>query len=154
MIDTAAFLTFCNRTLDGYEQAIGRLSDEQLNERPPIDGASSPFQLVIHAMSATRWWSAHIVCGQPSDRDRDSEFVASGTRSDLTAAIDDVRSMLGELAPEMATATEPANEGVTKKPLGREWTVGDALMHTYEELSQHLGHLEMTADLATGVTAG
>lgn len=62
--------------------------------------------------------------------------------------------MLDELAPQMESATELANEGVTKKPLGRDWTVGDSLMHTYEELSQHLGHLEMTADLAIGVTAG
>ncbi|MEM8709117.1 MAG: hypothetical protein AAGE98_21830, partial [Actinomycetota bacterium] len=99
------------------------------------------------AFSATEWWCAHIVCGRPSARVRDDEFDATGTVADLHDHADRLVALLDELRPEMAVATTLAFPASTQTPLEGEWTVGGALIHAYEELAQHLGHLEMTADV-------
>ena len=67
--------------------------------------------------------------------------------ADLHAHADRLMALLEELRPEMAAATELAHTASTQTPLDGEWTVGAALIHAYEELAQHLGHLEMTADV-------
>jgi len=149
MISVADFVLFANRTLDGYERAISRLSDEQVNALPELPDANSAFQLVTHALAAGHWWLAHIICGHDVDRDRSGEFAAIGTTTEAVAAIADFRKLLGELAPELAAATELAFEASTQTPLGAPWTVGGALIHAYEELAQHLGHLEITTDVVT-----
>lgn len=140
-------VVFCNRTLDGYERALSRLDDTTVNAALDVPAANTPYQLVTHALAAARWWVDHIVCGYPSDRDRDGEFVASGSRSDLLDGIGVLRTLLAERTAELDAATELAFEAQTQTPLGRPWTVGAALIHAYEELAQHLGHLEVTVDL-------
>lgn len=147
MIDVDDFLRFCRRTIDGTRDAIDRIGEDHINTRPDLPGVSTPFQLVTHAFSAAEWWCAHIVCGHPSDRVRDDEFGARGTVADLHAHADRLTTLLDDLRPEMATATELAFTAATQTPLDGEWTVGAALIHAYEELAQHLGHLEMTADV-------
>ena len=146
MIRVDDFVLFCNRTLDGYERALGRLDDGSVNAVPST-GGSTPFQLVVHAMGATRWWTEHHVCGHEVERDRDAEFEASGPVAAAEASVSALRSLLDELAPAMAEATEVHFHPTTQTPLGRDWTVGACLIHAYEELAQHLGHLELTVDL-------
>ena len=141
------FVDFSERTLDGYVRVLERLDDTTVNECPPIRGASSPFQLTTHALGAFNWWTSHMVCGHPSTRDRDAEFRANGTVDALRHAIDATRTELQAIVPELAAATELLGEPRTHIPLGRPWTVGASLLHAYEELAQHLGHLEMTVDL-------
>ena len=86
------------------------------------------------------------MCGHPSNRDRDAEFVAEGTVAHAMAALDTASAKLEALRPELEAAREVQGRPSTTKPLGAEWTVGACLIHAYEELAQHLGHLEVTAD--------
>ncbi len=141
------FLLFCDRTIDALASTVAELGDERVNERPAFSGANSPSGLVTHALGACRWWTAHIICGNDSDRDRAAEFEAVATAAELMRACEETKEALHGLAVELEAATELANEAHTETPLGRPWTVGAALLHAYEELAQHLGHLEITADL-------
>lgn len=141
------FLLFCDRTIDGYCDAVARLDDELINTVPPIPGANTPYRLVVHALGACDWWTSHIVLGHSSDRDRDAEFVATGTVADATDALAAASARLAALRPELETADTVHGSPSTTKPLGAEWTVGACLIHAYEELAQHLGHLEVTVDL-------
>lgn len=148
MISAPDFLLFCNRTLDGYERAVARLDDASINAVPST-GGSTPYQLLTHAVAATHWWTAHHVCGQSVDRNRAAEFEATGS---VAAAVDELgrfRQTLAGLEPSIAAATEVHGAPSTQTPLGSEWTVGACLIHAYEELAQHLGHLEITTDLVT-----
>jgi len=147
MISIDDFLLFCNRTLDGYEGAIAELDDETVNALPPLPDPNSPFQLVTHAVGAGTWWTARVVCGHEVERDRDGEFSTVGTADAARKSLADFRRLLGELAPELAAASELAIIPSTQTPLGAPWTVGAALIHAYEELAQHLGHLQITVDL-------
>ncbi len=147
------FLLFCDRTIDALARTVAELGDERVNERPDLPGANSPSGLVTHALGACRWWTAHIVCGHESDRDRAGEFHAVASTAELVRACEDTKAALHGLRAELETATELANEAHTQTPLGRPWTVGAALLHAYEELAQHLGHLEVTADLLAASSA-
>lgn len=141
------FVMFCERTIGFFETAVGHLDDTQVNQIPALPGANSPFQLMTHALAVSEWWTAHMVCGHDSDRDRNTEFEAAGSVTDLLAAAATTRSRLRELAPELRAATELQHRPVTQQPLDGEWTVGAALLHAYEELAQHLGQLQITLDL-------
>ena len=149
MITIDDFLLFSRRTVTGTLAAVDRLGDERINVRPELPGVSTPYQLVTHAFAAAEFWCSHIVCGHPTDRVRDDEFLATGTVADLHTAAAALLARLDELAPEMAAATEVAFQPQTQTPLEAPWTVGAALIHAYEELAQHLGHLEMTVDVLT-----
>lgn len=143
------FIVFSERTITGMGRSLDRLDDETVNAIPPLPAPNSPYQLVTHALAACEWWTSHIICGYPTDRDRDAEFTSSGPVADLSARADQVVARLHELRPELAAATELSHEARTAIPLHDEWTVGGALIHAYEELAQHLGHLEITVDLVS-----
>jgi len=147
MITLDDFRLFCGRTITGILAAVDRLDDELVNRRPGLTGANSPFQLATHAFSAAEWWCSHVILGRPSGRVRDDEFVSSGAVADLHVAAQRLLDLLDDLAPDLAAATATVHQPPFEKPLGQDWTVGAALIHAYEELAQHLGHLEMTVDI-------
>ena len=146
------FLLFSRRTIDGYIEAIAGLDDHQINAAPELPGANSPYQLVVHALGACAWWTAHMVCGHPSERDRSAEFEATGTVADAQARLRTAADALEVLRPELIAAAEVQGTPSTTKPLGVPWTVGACLIHAYEELAQHLGHLEVTVDIVTATS--
>jgi hypothetical protein len=153
MITIADFILFCNRTLDGMDALAGRLNAGQLNHKPDLPGANTVFQLVTHATAACEYWVDHIVCGHRTQRDRDSEFESFGSARDLLSTTSKQRTLLAAREEELAKVVDLANEPHTQTPLSRPWTVGAALIHAYEELAQHLGHAEITADLAVRAQA-
>jgi len=140
------FLLFCDRTIDGFAEAVARLDDDTVNQ-PPIVGASSAAQLTIHALAAAIYWCDHEVAGNPTDRNRDSEFTATATVAELQRRCATTKATLRALGPELDSAAEVQGPSRTQKPLGQPWTIGACLIHAYEELAQHLGHVEMTADV-------
>ncbi len=88
------------------------------------------------------------------DRDRASEFLAAGTIAELERLTDATKNRLAELAPQIARATELHLEPELQNSLAADWTVGAALIHAYEELAQHLGHLELTVDVILAGESG
>ncbi|MEM7141037.1 MAG: DinB family protein [Actinomycetota bacterium] len=143
----ADVVVFCERSIDGMRAALDRLDDETVNAQPPLPAPNSPYQLMNHALSAAVWWADHIICGNPSDRDRAGEFESAGTVAQLRAQADAAVATLRALQPDLEAATALAETARTSIPLEADWTVGTALIHIYEELAQHLGHLEITVDL-------
>jgi hypothetical protein len=141
------FEVFCRRSFAGVLGVVERLGDDRVNRQPAATGGTSPFALVTHILGACEYWIGHIVLGEPSDRVRDEEFSASGTVAELRAAISAFLDRLEARKPQLAATAALAGVPRTQVPLDGEWTVGAALLHTYEELAQHLGHLEITADL-------
>jgi hypothetical protein len=96
------------------------------------------------------FWTGHLVAGRHVDRDRPAEFTASGPVSELGGRIDaakrQLRHDLAAAEPATALRYEPPEEYLATRP---DLTQGGALLHVYEELAQHHGHLEITRDLLT-----
>jgi len=146
-ITSTDFEVFCRRSFGGVLSVVDRLGDELINEQPPLTGGASPFALVTHIVGACEWWVGHMVVGDPSERVRHDEFTATGTVSQLHVLVEHWLELLSRRRGAIETATSLHAIPQTQTPLDGQWTVGAALIHAYEELAQHLGHLEVTADL-------
>ena len=106
MITVDDFLRFSERTLEGFRSALERLDESTVNALPALPDPNSPYQLVMHTVSAVDWWTSHIILGNPTDRDRPAEFTATGSLVDAIALIGGCEEKLPELAPLLATATD------------------------------------------------
>jgi hypothetical protein len=147
-IEPGQLVPFIDRAFDGMVECVSQLGDGFVNESPNLPGANSPYAIVHHCVQLTHWWVGAMGAGRKMERDRDSEFTATGTLAELLAAVAGVRSELAadvvNLDPE-APVQRPDDLHVGSA--ARRWTRGEALIHCYEELAQHLGQLEITRDL-------
>ena len=80
MISVDEYLSCADRALDAYADIVTALGDDLVNERlDGIPGSNSAFALVAHVCGMTAAWVRTVNLGIPVPRDRDAEFVASGT---------------------------------------------------------------------------
>lgn len=139
--------------LDEIIDIVAGMDDGAANTVPNFPGGNSAYQLLTHCLGLTQQWTREHICGEPTGRDRDAEFTAQGQVSDLVAR---ARAYRDELVADLA-AIDPA-----RPPAGRAWgsqpfwidTAEGILLHVFEELCQHLGHLEITRDLVAATTRG
>lgn len=150
-IPLADLLRHVDLALDGMVATVTDLGDELVNERPQLPGANSAYQIVNHCCGVMEAWGARDLVGRPTSRDRDAELVASGTVAELVEKIRAARARL-ELDLEHFDGAAPAlgahlRDGVVQPERAAVATQGGVLVHVYEELAQHRGHLDLTADL-------
>jgi hypothetical protein len=143
-------LYFAERALDGMSDIVIRLGDDLANQRPPLPGANSPYQILVHCMGVCEYWGGRLIAGREVIRDRAAEFTAQGAVAPLVARVAHTKRRLREditrLRPGAATRTEPPaawNPTVDE----RRFTHSEALVHIVEELCQHHGQLEVTRDV-------
>lgn len=131
------------------------LGDEGVNVTPRLPGANSAYQIVVHCCGMLEWWTRAAILGLDVDRDRDAEFVATGTVAQLTARVGQVRAQfvtdLRQMDPDAPLRGDPSPE-YRGTPVGE--SAGGVLMHVFEELAQHHGHLELTRDLVLSAQRG
>lgn len=122
----------------------------RVSDRPPLADSNSVFALVVHCVGVTEWWLGHVVLGRASQRDRDAEFAASGTLDDLQGMVTQFRSALPALVKDVTRTSQPRSghlESVTAAERVWPWTTASIVLHVIEELFQHAGHVDITADL-------
>jgi len=136
-----------DRHLNRMLSIVEELGDSLANLVPGLPGANSAFQIVFHCCGMLEWWIREAVLGIDVGRDRDAEFAASGTVAELEARVDVVRRQLrADLAAidlDGPLRGDPSDhyEGT---PIGT--SARGVLLHVFEELAQHHGHLELTRD--------
>lgn len=146
--DVIAFITLAFDRMQQKAEALG----SRVGDRPSLDGANSVFALTVHCIGVTEWWLGHAILGRASDRDRDAEFAASGTIDDLRRLVAQFRSTLPELVEQAVNTPVPQSaylEEVTADERAWPWTTASICLHVIEELFQHAGHIDITADLLT-----
>jgi hypothetical protein len=140
------------RRLAQVVECLDVLSETQLNWRPSPE-ANSAYALAAHTMGNARAWVLGIACGQDLRRDRPGEFASSG--ADGTSLREQHAALSRAIADALA-ALDPARLDVRLVPSQelkgegppREISVRDALVQVIEHASLHLGHLQLTRDLA------
>jgi hypothetical protein len=89
-----------------------------------------------------------VVAGRPVERDREAEFRATGAVAALAGAAEEA---MGRFAANAAAADPGAPVQGTHPgmPPGELEVLsqGSALLHVLEEITQHLGHMEITRDV-------
>lgn len=130
-----------------------------LNWRPLEGGANSAWVLAEHALGNARAWVLGIACGGDVGRDRQAEFASSGhdakrMRSECDALVREMREALSALSASNLDRRLVPRQELFGEGTPREISVRDALLHVVEHASLHLGHLELTRDLALAAGAG
>jgi hypothetical protein len=155
MIDRDTYLFFIDRALDQMVRIVTELGDDLANRRPDVPGANSPYALLTHCHGVMNFWAGALVAGRTVHRDRDAEFVATGEVADVVAGTRAAREQLGAdldaVTPgEPLHGTPPPSYQGPREVL----TQAGALQHVYEELSQHLGQMEVIRDAIVQEAAG
>lgn len=126
-------------------QQIEDIPEEDLNTWRPALGLqdiNTFFALTTHLLGAGEFWILHAAAGQPTGRDRPSEFHATGTLPELKRRFDAWLDATGAYL-------ESVTEGELSKVFERggddpvRWTVAKCITHAVEHTAMHVGHLQI-----------
>lgn len=145
MITADEYLEYCDIAWDGYVAIVRELGDDLVTVRPAgLPGANTAYGLIAHVVGVAGRWARTVNRGIVVPRDRDAEFLATGTVAEALALVDLGRTILAEdVASTPDFAAVSANPPIDRSP----HTCGAVLLHVYEELAQHLGQLEVIRDM-------
>jgi hypothetical protein len=145
-MNTQEYLYFVDTALDGMARVVTELGDDLANQRPDMPGANSPYVILTHCLGVMAFWGGQVVGGREIHRDRPAEFTASGPVADL---VEKTRAARAQLATDIADADASAPPRTAPGGDAQPWktTQGGVLLHLYEELAQHHGHMEITRDV-------
>jgi uncharacterized damage-inducible protein DinB len=128
-------------------EVADRLGDELVNERPPGPETNSVAQLITHCCGVTEFWLGCVGLGRPTTRDRDSEFTATATVAELHTLVERTRDRASaDVLDFEAGATTTRHRAIRETLEGGDTSDTALVLHVFEELFQHLGQMELTAD--------
>jgi hypothetical protein len=127
---------------------VSGLGDGLANERPPLPGANSPYVILRHCLGVMEFWGGQVVAGRKVERDRDAEFRSQGPAAELVAAAGAAKRQFAEDVAAADPGAPPRGSHPGMGPLELEVaSQGHALLHVLEEVTQHLGQMELTRDV-------
>ncbi len=145
---------FIDMLLEKAADNAAPLTPDALNWQPLDTDTNSVAALCAHMCGVVRWWVGQGLTGNDVGRQRDTEFVARvddsgnlsfwGTSRPIADVISETRAIsreiLASLDPSALTQLSAVD---TLGPQLNRW----ALVHTIDELAQHIGHMELTIQL-------
>lgn len=138
--------------LDGYDAALDTLDDDTVNDSPFPGTVNSAFGLVTHVHGLSFYWCGTLIAGEEYQRDRDAEFLATGTVDEAHALVAEVRERFSGWAQMAASegirGSRTPTPGTTRRDVSGV-SAAWALDHVLHEAAQHLGHLEVCRDMVT-----
>jgi Protein of unknown function (DUF664) len=141
-------VSYTERAVDQMADIVGELGDDLANRRPALPGANSPYAILRHCLGVMEFWGGQVVAGRLVQRDRAAEFRASGPVAALIAAVRDGKASFRADAAKADPGAPPRGTHPTTGPDELETrSQGSALLHVLEEVTQHLGHMELTRDV-------
>jgi uncharacterized damage-inducible protein DinB len=125
-----------------------RLGDDLVNQRPVGPKTNTVAALIVHCCGVTEFWIGHVGLGRASSRDRDTEFTATATVPELHALVERTLVQFGAdvRALDAGQASDEYRDGRQFLQDGDE-SDASLVVHVIEELFQHLGHMDLTADI-------
>ena len=133
---------------------VKRLPYQALNWAPLERATNSVGALATHMCGLTRWWVLQGLSGESVGRDRGSEFTVVvdsnghiefwGRSVDLSMLICETQIFVCDALKKLDSVA--LDDTCFIDSLGshtKRW----ALVHTIDELSQHIGHMELTIQL-------
>jgi hypothetical protein len=145
--DTAR--VFVDQAFDGHLRVVDRFGDDLVNVKPVGADTTSVAALDVHCCGVAEYWLGHVALGDPGGRDRDAEFAA-------VASVAALHERVASAHVAVAGCLDRLEGGGGIDPSGRPPVWGgdtsDAaiVLHVVEELFQHLGHAELSADVLLG----
>lgn len=147
-VPLSVVLVHIDRALTGMTVTLRELGDELANAQPTVPDANTAYQIVRHCCGVLEFWGGRVLADRPISRDRAAEFSSSGSVDELILLVQRQRDAFTEDLLGFDGSAEPRGP-LRESDLdrGEVRTQGGVLLHVYEELAQHRGHLDLTADL-------
>lgn len=134
------------------------ISDDDLNRPLNLPESNTAFALATHLIGSAEYWVLELAGGRDVQRDRLSEFSASGTAATLVDRyerwLSAMKETLSALPDERMDAPAKVIAGRHPSLGGAPMTIRDALLHAVEHCALHQGHLELTRQLLGYPPAG
>jgi len=134
------------------------ISDVDINSPLELPESNTAFVLATHLIGSAEYWVLELVGGRDVQRDRLSEFRATGTVAELAARYERWLTAMQELLPTLPD--ERLNQLVSLRAGyhpsfdDKLMTLRDVLLHAVEHCALHQGHLELTRQLLGYPPAG
>ncbi len=137
-----------DRALNGMVATVGELGDELVNAPTGLPGGNTAYQIVAHCCGVLEFWGGRVLADREITRDRAAEFEASGEVGELLELIRAQRLAFEHDLQGFDGSADPPGP-LRERDLDADElrTQAGVLLHVYEELAQHRGHLELTADV-------
>ena len=141
----ADYLAVLEQLHTDFKAALLGLPQEALDWEPGPETNSLAI-LAVHTAGSERFWIGDVVAEEPSNRDRDSEFLSRGLdarslATRLDTSLEYIRKVLADLnLSHLEQIRTPPYRDSTL-------TCGWALMHTLEHTAQHTAHAQLTRQL-------
>ena len=144
--EIATFWRAIQSSLDSMLKVLEGLDEEQLNWRPPAPNTNSLYALATHTLGNAEENILGILAGQPVQRDRDGEFVASGASAQ---ALQERWSALRPRLEQALTSLPPGALDRDDYQHPRRGTISghEALLIVARHAAEHTGQVELTRDL-------
>jgi len=145
---------YLRRIEDLRSQIINLISDlpvEALNWRP-VEGdedhaTNSLAVIVTHLAGAEHFWIAEVIGRRPSTRDREAEFgITANDAAELIRLLEKAGTETREVLSELSEADLNDTRAAKDRTVPVRW----ALLHVVEHSALHLGHMQITYQLAHG----
>jgi len=134
------------------------ISDVDLNRPLDLQESNTAFVLATHLIGSAEYWVLELAGGRDVQRDRLSEFRATGTAAELatryerwlTAMQEVLHTLPNEQMDRHVNVLASYRPTLDEEPM----TIRDALLHAIEHCALHQGHLELTRQLLGYPPAG
>jgi uncharacterized damage-inducible protein DinB len=135
-------------------RSLEGVPEEMLNREIEVPEANSLFAIATHLLASSKVWTLVAIGGRDVPRDRDAEFVATGTLDELRGDYDAWLSAMHEVLDGMpdselgrSTGYAPYRDDLLNhEPDIEAMTVVHALAHAIDHMAIHLGHIQVTRD--------
>jgi hypothetical protein len=140
-----ALVTDLLATLDG-------IPEEDFNSWKPAAAREGGHEmntfaaLAIHTISAAEFKTFHAVGGQPTQRNRDAEFVATGSVHDIRARFERWLEGVHDLVADFSDV-DLDRELHSAQDADRGWKAAEILLHALSHTALHVGHLQVQRQL-------
>lgn len=102
--------------------------------------------LAIHVVSAGEFMTLHGVGGQPSQRNREAEFEATGSFPEIEARYERWLAGVHDVVANMTDA-DLDRESHSERYTERGWRAAEILLHALDHTALHLGHIQVQRQL-------
>lgn len=143
LLELEAALIELDENLDRAKKIIRTMEPAGLAYQPGVE-CNSISVLAMHMAGSLKWWIGEIIGGRDAHRDREAEFHAHGVSADVL--VHELASAR-ELVDEVFETISPAMLIETRQARTRVVTVRQSVLHVIAHTAEHVGHIEMTAQL-------
>ena len=139
--------------------AIDGIPDEDFNTWKPAaarddgHGMNTFAALAIHIVYAAEHMTLHAVGGQPSQRNREAEFEATGSLDEIRTRYDKWLDAVHNLVADFSDA-DLNRESHSERYTERGWKTAEILFHALDHTALHVGHLQIQRQLWEAEQAG